>query len=113
MTVEAALKQQGIDPASVSPNTKAQLQNVLLQKGKDVLFALLAILLNQNRQTFSNATTDAELQAKLEVARIRAESEAKAAAEKKKRQTIYTPIGVVVGSIVAVGVYVFIKKRKS
>lgn len=113
MTLEAALKQQGIDPNTVTPQTKAQLENVLLEKGKEVLILVLQILLNQNKQVFNgaNSTSEAELKAQLEAARLQAEAEAQAAEAKKKRQRLI--VGVVVGVVVVAGivVYIFTKKR--
>lgn len=112
MTLEAALKEQGIDPNTVTPQTKAQLENVLLEKGKEVLLLVLQILLNQNRQVFGNSsTTEAELKAQLEAARVQAEAEAQAAEAKKKRQRLI--VGIVVGVVVVAGivVYIFTKKR--
>lgn len=110
MTLEAALQQQGIDPNSVSPTTKAELQNVLLQKGKEVLMLVLQILLNQNRQVLGNNTTsEAEIRAQLEAAQRQAEADAKA--DRKKRRNVI--IGIVSGVVVIGGivVYLFIKKR--
>lgn len=111
MTLEAALKQQGIDPKTVTPQTKAQLENVLLEKGKEVLLLVLQILLNQNRQVLSNPTSEAELKAQLEAARLQAETEAQAAEAKRKRQRLIA--GVVVGVVIIAGVvvYLFTKKR--
>lgn len=110
MTLEAALKQQGIDPNSVSSNTKAQLQNILLEKGKEVLLIVLQILLNQNRGTFQTTTTDAQIQAQLEAAQAEAERQAKLEADRKKRRNIVTAI---VACVVVLGVIAFyvIKKR--
>jgi hypothetical protein len=112
MTLEAALQQQGIDPNSVSPTTKAQLQNVLLQKGKEVLMLVLQILLNQNRQVLSNnSTSEAEIRAQLEAAQRQAEADAKAEADRKKRRNVI--IGIVSGVVIIGGivVYIFTKKR--
>lgn len=111
MTLEAALKQQGIDPNSISPTTKAQLENVLLQKGQEILLIVIQILINSSKKPLTTRQDEATAMAAIQAAEVEAEAKAKAdAAAKKKKRNVFIIVGI--SLVVVAGVVVYIVRNR-
>ncbi|MBB3840751.1 cobalamin biosynthesis Mg chelatase CobN [Runella defluvii] len=109
MTLEAALKQQGIDPNSISPTTKAQLENVLLQKGQEILLIVIQILINSSKKPLTTRQDEATAMAAIQAAEVEAEAKADSEAKKKKRN-VFIIVGI--SLVVVAGVVVYIVRNR-